>query len=124
MRFFVILTVLICIAFPGFSQSANQERFKALSTSMERTVTSSHDKLENFNDLVAEDGKTKNFTAYQRKYQTLSKALNESEAKLNFLIRTNDRASRIKAERDNYERLVKQMEDLKAEYDDWMNKSG
>ena len=119
MKFFAALIIFAFAAFPGFSQTANSQRFKALADSMERTATNSRDKLAEFDDLVADDGATKNYTQYRRKYDSMTNALRQSETRLDFLIRTYDRGSKIKKERDNYERLVKQMEDLNSEYANW-----
>ena len=121
MRFFALI-ILVGLAFPGFSQSDNQERFRALGVSIDRSVSSNNDKLAQYDDLISNDGNTKNYTAYRRKYESLSRALKESESRLDFLIRTNDRTSKIKAERDNYERLIKQMENLKSDYDGWLRR--
>ena len=123
MKFFAVFIIFVCLAFPGFSQSANSQRFSALGDSINRTASNSRDKLADYDDMVSDDGNTKNYTAYKRKYDSLSRSLGESESRLNFLIRTNDRASRIKSERDNYERLVNQMDQLKSDYDNWLSKT-
>ena len=143
MKLFAALIIFAWLAFPGFSQNANsqnansqnsgsdnttappthQQRWKALGDTISKTASNSKDKLADYDDQVADDGNTKNYTDYKRKYDTLSKALSESESRLDLLIRTNDRRSRIKAERDNYERLGKKMDDLNSEYDSWLQKT-
>ena len=133
MKFFAALIIFAWIAFPGFSQNANsqntnappthQQRWKTLGDTISRSASNSKDKLADYDDQVTDDGNTKNYTDYKRKYESLSRALGESEARLDLLIRTNDRRSRIKAERNNYERLGKKMDDLKSDYDSWLQKT-
>ena len=122
MKLFSAFIIFTFLAFPGFSQSSSKERFQTLGVSIDRSVSSNNDKLAYYDDLVSDDGNTKNYSAYRRRYESLSRALNESESRLNFLIRTNDRTSKIKKERDNYERLIKEMENLKSEYDSWLSR--
>ena len=119
-KFFVVFAVFVCVALPGFSQSANSQRFKALSDSMDRTLSISNSKLENYDLDMTDSGNTKTYTSYNRKHEALKRALNESEMKLDLLIRTNDKTSTIKDERDHYESLVKQLEALKSDYDSWL----
>ena len=123
MKFFTAFIIFAWLAFPGFSQSSNQERFKTLGDSIARASTGSNNKLASYDDLISDDGNTKNYTVYKRKYDSLSRALHESESRLDFLIRANDRRSSIKKERDNYERLTKQMEQLKSDYNDWLSRT-
>ena len=120
MKYFAVFVIFTCLVFPGFAQSANSQRYKTLGDSITRTVSNSNDKLADYNDQVADDGNTKSYTNYKRRYDSLSRALHESESRLDFLIRTNDRTSKIKAEKDTYERLIKEMEDLKSDYDNWL----
>ena len=123
MQYFAVLILSICIAFPVFSQNSNnnRERFRNLSDSMGQTVSNSSSNLEYYDEMTADSGNSKNYAYYSRKHDFLSKALKESEARLDLYIRTNDRPSIVKAERNNYERLIKQLESTKNEYDDWLS---
>ena len=120
-RFFVFL-VLICLAVPVFSQndSANTQRYNALSDSMGTTINKSNVLLEDFNSQIKDDGDIKVYTSYKRKYESMVKALQESEFLLNLYLRTNDRTAIIKAERDNYENLIKQLQQVKSEFDNYL----
>ena len=121
MRYLVVFVLFACLAVPGFSQeSDSQQRFKTLGDSMGRTASNSTSKLEYYDDLILDDGNAKTYTNYTYKYNSLSKALRESEARLDFLIRAHDRNSKIRAERDNYEKLSKQMAEMKSDYDNWL----
>jgi len=120
MKFFIAFVILICVAFPGFSQSANSDRFQALSDSMERTISSSSSKLESYDELSLDSSSTNTFIRYNRRYDNLREALRDSESRLDLLIRTNDRPSLIREERDNYERLLDNLKSLKSDYDSWL----
>ena len=121
MKLFSVIIFLACLVFPVFSQSPNSERYRAFGETLSRTAANSTDKLAYYDDLVADDGNTKNYTDYRRKYESLSGAMSRSEARLDFLIRTNDKASVIKEERDHYEKLSNQMNDLNSEYSSWLS---
>ena len=120
MRTFFVFAIFICVTFQGFSQNASSDRYKSLSDSMGRTISSSNSKLETYDEMTKDNGVGKSYSYYNRKHESLKKALGESEKRLDLLIRTNDRNSVIKEERDNYEELVKHLEDLKSEYDKWL----
>ena len=120
MKKILIFAIFICIAFPVFSQNANRDRFKALSDSMGRTISSTTSKLENYDEMTAENGETKTFTYYNRRHEAIKQALNDSERRLDLLIRTNDRHALVMEERNNYESLLKRLEDVKSEYDNWL----
>ena len=87
---------------------------------MGRTIEASNSKLENYSQDSSDSENMKTYTSYRRKYESLSNALKSSEMRLDTLIRTNDKASRVKDERDNYENLLKQLQDSKSEYDNWL----
>ena len=120
MKAFFVFAVFVCVTFPGFSQNASSDRFKALSDSMGRTISSTTSKLETYNDMVLDNGNIRNYSSYNQKFEVLKQALGESERRLDLLIRTNDRISVIKEERDNYEKLSKELESLKSDYDNWL----
>jgi hypothetical protein len=119
MKFLITVVLSLCIVFPVFSQSSGAQRYSALGDSIGITLTRSNSKLANYNSMIQDDGNNKVYTSYKRKFEVLVSALNESEARLNLLLRTNDRTTIIKEERDNYEDLIGQLQALKSEYDSW-----
>jgi len=120
MKFFITFVILVCVVFPGFSQSASSDRFKALSDSMDRTINSSSSKLESYDELSLDSSNTNTFMRYNRRHEVLKEALGDSESRLDLLIRTNDRPSLIREERDNYENLLNNVKSLKSDYDSWL----
>ena len=120
MKYLAVFILFICLPITVFSQDAKNQRFQALSDAMANTVTTSTSNLEHYDDLIHDDGNTKNYLEYARKHRSLLKALNESETRLNFSIRTNGAYGTIRDERNKYEGLVHQAEDLKANYDEWL----
>ena len=122
MKKFLIFFIFICFVFPAFSQnqSANAQRYNSLSDSMGTTLSKSNVLLEDFNSQIKDDGDIKVYTSYKRKYESLTKALQESEFLLNLYLRTNDRTATIKAERDNYESLINQLQQVKSEFDNYL----
>ena len=122
MKYVTIFIVLACLLIsPVFSQNKNQTRYKALSDSMDRTLSSSKTKLDNYTEEMNNSGNMKTYSSYNQKYNTLVQSLNEAEIRLDLLIRTNDRTVDIKEERDYYESLIKRLESTKSDYDSWMN---
>jgi hypothetical protein len=87
---------------------------------MGKNLSASNSNLQYYDEVISDTGDTKTYTDYYRRFEIVAKALNESESRLDLLIRSNDRPNRIKDERDYYERLIKQMDALKAEYDSWL----
>ena len=122
MRPFFVFVILFCLVFPCFSQSAHVERFNALGESINRTLTASNYNLELYSQDASDSENLKTYNNYRRKYESLSNALKSSEMRLDKLIRTNDKPVYIKAERDNYESLIKELQALKDEYDAWLRK--
>ena len=121
MKYFAVFVILIGLAFPVFSQNtALNRRFTALGDSMNSTISSSTATLADFNSQIKEDGEIKMYTSFLRKYNYLAKALQDSEQKLNLLLRTNDRTVYITDERDNYEDLVKQLQSVKSDFDTYL----
>ena len=120
MKFFIAFMILVCVVFPGFSQSAASDRFQALSDSMDRTINSSNSKLESYDEFSSDSSNTNTFMRYNRRHEVLREALGDSESRLDLLIRTNDRPSLIKEERDNYENLLNNLKSLKSDYDSWL----
>jgi hypothetical protein len=121
MKYFAVFVILAGLSFPVFAQnSALNRRFTALSDSMNSTITTSTATLADFNSQIRDNGEVKMFTSFLRKYNTLTNALQESESKLNLLLRTNDRTVFITDERDNYEDLLKQLQSVKSDFDTYL----
>jgi len=120
MKPFFVFILLVCLAFPCFSQSANTERFNALSDAMGRTLDAAKTNLENYDQDTTDSENMKTYLQYRRRYESLSSALKSSEARMDKLLRTNDKPARIKAERDRYEKLVNELQSAKSDYDSWL----
>ena len=120
MKYFFVLILLICVVFPCFSQTTASERFQALSDAMGRTLENSNYKLQNYNEDAIGSENMKTYQLYRRKHESLSNALKDSEKSVELRIRTNDKAAVIKKERDHYEKLIKDLQTTKDEYDSWL----
>ena len=120
MRFFIIFSILVCIAFPVFSQNASQQRFSALSDSMGTTISRSTDTLADYDANITDNGNIRTYTSYKKTYEYYVQALRESEGRMELLFRTNDRTSRQLEERNNYEKLIQQLQSIKSEYDNFV----
>jgi len=121
MKYFAALVILVGLAFPAFSQNAAlTRRFTALGDSMNSTITASTSTLADFNSQIKDNGEIRTYTTFLRKYNFLAKALQDSETKMNLLLRSNDRTSFITDERDNYEDLIKQLQAVKTDYDAYL----
>ena len=118
MKYFAVFVILVGLAFPVFSQNtALNRRFTALGDSMNSTISSSTATLADFNSQIKDNGEVKMYTSFLRQYNYLAKALQDSESKLNLLLRTNDRTIFITDERDYYEDLIKQLQAVKSDFD-------
>ena len=117
----IFLVILICFAVPVFSQNqnrnANADRSQALSDAMENSIKRNKDKLEGFDEEISGTGSTKTYSVYKRKYDSIIRAMNDSEYRFNLYVRTNDTKAKIQSERDRYEELLNDLESLKSEYD-------
>jgi hypothetical protein len=121
MKYFAVLVILVGLAFPVFSQdSALNRRFTALGDSMNSTITTSTSTLADFNSQIKDNGEIRMYTTFLMKYNYLAKALQDSESKMNLLLRTNDRTVFVIDERDNYEDLIKQLQTVKTDYDAYL----
>ena len=120
MKIFIGFVIFSCLAFPAFSQSPSVQRFRTLSESMGTTITRSNTALADFDERSGNDGTFRAFTSYRVKYDDLVVALQESEHRMNLLLRSNDRFENIKQERDRYDSLIRQLEAVKTEYDNWL----
>ena len=122
MKIFIGVMIFTCLAaFPVFSQDTDAERYKALSDSMGSSVSRSTDRLANYDSMSGDDGSLRTYSLYRKRHDELVSALRESEIKLDRLFRTNDRTRFIKQERDNYERLLVELQSVKSEYDAWLS---
>ena len=120
MKFFGVLIIFMFLAFPCFAQNANSDRYQSLSDTMGNTISRSQSNLDNYNMDLRDSGNNGSFASYNDKYNSLSRRLKESEARMDLYTRTNDKTSTIKAERDKYEDLINQLESLKSDYDNWL----
>ena len=120
MKIFLGFVIFSCLAFPVFSQSPNTQRFRTLSDSMGTSITRSTATLADFDERSASDGSVRTYTTYRVKYDKLVEALGESEVRMNLHLRSNDRFEIIKAERDIYDSLIKELEAVKSDYDNWL----
>ena len=121
MKYFAVFVLLSALAFPVFAQNtALTQRFNALSESMGTTVTKATSTLADFDSQIKEKGDTNVYVTYLRKHDYLVEALDESEGRFKLLIRTNDRNVRLGAERDTYESLLKQLQSVKSDFDNYV----
>jgi len=119
MKYVIAFVLLTGLLFPVFSQNTN--RFRTLSDSMGNSVQRNNTKLANFDEQITDNSNAKTYTTYRNRFEGLTRALNDSELRLNMLIRTNDKPAKIKDERDFFEGLVKQLETMKSDYDSWLS---
>ena len=120
MRFFIIFSILVCIAFPAFSQNASQQRFSALSDSMGTTISRSNETLADYDSHITDNGNIRMYTEYKKRYEFFVQALRDSEGRMDLLFRTNDRTSRQLEERNTYENLIQQLQAIKTDYDNFV----
>jgi hypothetical protein len=115
--------IFVCLAFPVFSQSQSPyaEEFSDLSGSLEAAISRSTAILADYDTKSGDDGDYKIYSSYRKRYDDIVKALRESEAKMDLLFRTSDRADYVKKERDNYDALLNQLQTVKSEYDTWLS---
>jgi hypothetical protein len=118
MKYFAVLVILAGLAFPVFAQnSAITQRFNALSESMGTTVSKSSSILEDFDSQIKDNKDVVIYTNYVKLFNFLASELQESEQKLNLMLRSNDRAAYIAEERDNYESIIKRLQAVKSDFD-------
>jgi hypothetical protein len=125
MKYFTVFVILIGLAFPVFAQNTTQNsaitrRFSALGDSMNSTISSSTSTLASFDSQITDNSDVRVYTTYLRKYNYLADKLQESEIKVNLMLRSNDRTNYILAERDNYEDLIKQLQSVKSDFDTYL----
>ena len=120
MKGLVVFALFVCPVFLVFSQDPNASKFRDLSASMGTTVSNSNSTLRNFDTTMTNNDHFVTYTSYKMQHDKLVKALRESEILLNRLITSNAPETTRKEERDKYERLTKKLEEVKAEYDKWL----
>ena len=123
MKVFIGFVIFVCLAFPVFSQSESPhaDDFNALSNSLDSSISRSTTVLANYDSWSSNDGEFKMYSSFKKRYDDTVKALRDSEAKMDLLHRTYDRADYVKRERDNYEDLLNQLKTVKTEYDSWLS---
>ena len=122
MKIFIGFVIFVCLAFPVFSQSQSPyaDQFNGLSESLEAAISRSTSVLADYDSRSNNDGDFKMYSSFKKRYDDIIKALRESEAQMDLLHRTYDRADYIKKERDNYNDLLTQLQSVKTEYDSWL----
>ena len=123
MKVFIGFVIFVCLAFPAFSQSQspNADLFSALSNSLDSSISRSTSVLADYDSWSNDDGNFKMYSSYKKQYNDIVKSLRESEARMDLLHRTYDRADHIKRERDNYNDLLTQLQAVKDAYDNWLS---
>jgi hypothetical protein len=121
MKILVAFAIIVFLAFPVFSQDHKLPEYQMLSTDMGSSITSSNNVLGNFDLRLLNNDQYVTFNVYKGQYNNLVIALEQSEERLNRLIKANARESTLKEERDNYERLIKKLQSVKSEFDSWLS---
>ena len=119
MRFFVCLIIFACLACPVFSQNANEDRYQALSDSIDFTLETSRSNLEDFDQDLQDSGSNNSYASYRGKYRSIVRRMGETEERIDLLTRTNDKTSLIRRERDRYENLINELEQVQSDYNSW-----
>ena len=124
MKKLVVFALLICVAFSVYAQSQStnvqQQRYRALSDAMGTTLTRNTQSLADFDVRMGGSASTRGYTYYFREHNVLSSALRQSEFRLNFLLNNNAHSAVINEEHVNFEGLLKALEALKTNYDNWL----
>ena len=121
MKLFVTFLLLTCLAFPALSQSqAQMTRYRQLGDNMENTLSRSNTRLQEFDSRILDNGHARMFTNYRLRFEDLTRSLRTSELLLDQFIRSNDRAEHIRRERDNYEGLIQELQEVRTDYDGWL----
>ena len=121
MKLLISSVVLFALVLPVFSQDTGAQRYKSLSDTMGTTVSSSNDKLKDFDQRMVYNGNGKVYASYKQRYDSLYRSLQESEIRMNRLIQSHDYSDSLKQERGRYENLLRRLESVKSEYDNWLN---
>jgi len=120
MKLLFFTIILFAFTFSAFSQAANIQRYRALGDAIGLTLERGNAALEDFNSRVRDDGTTLRYTRFLRQHRDLANALHDSEWRLNFLLRGSAHRTLITEEHANFEDLIRQLDALKTEYDNWL----
>ena len=120
MKIIIFSLVLFSLAFPVFSQDASAQRRTALSEAMNATITRSTTALADFDSRITVDATARVYAAYFRRHSFLAADLHESGAKLDLLLRGNAHTTILREERNTYERLLRELEAVKTDYENWL----
>ncbi|GHV69665.1 hypothetical protein AGMMS49928_12880 [Spirochaetia bacterium] len=120
MKFIVAVLVFASVVFPVFSQDSNTSKYKSLDDTMGNTISSSNSQLSEFDKLMSYNGNGKMYASYKQKYDSLTKSIQNQEIKLKRMLQAHDNTGNLKKERDVYENLIKRLEAVKSEYENWL----
>ena len=120
MKFFIIAILFACLIAPIFGQDAYAEVYQSLNESMGTSISHSTESLENFDRQIVHENQGKVYASYKIRYQALSRALQESEITMERLIRFQATPAHLRDERNRYESLLRQLENLRSDYDTWL----
>ena len=124
MKFIFGIIIFTCLSLPVFSQRPiqvdNTQRNQNFGDSIETVLTRSNNNLRAFDHLIDAGRDSITFSELRRRYESLSTALFESELHLHFLIRSNSRIADIRGERDNYQRLINELETLQNDFETYL----
>ena len=120
MKILITITLLACLALTAFSQDPNSQRFDALSNSMDNTLTRSNNRLANYDEQMNFGGNSREYSTFKLKFDSISHSMRTVEERIEHMLRSNARPSHIERERNIYATLIRQLEEVKAEYENWM----
>ena len=121
MKFILGIIVFTFLSLPVFSQQVDTvQRARNLESSVDTVLTRSNNNLRGFDQLIAAGHDTVTFSVLRRRHESLTHALGESEIHLHYLIRTNSRMADITAERNNYQRLINDLQSLKTDLENYI----
>jgi hypothetical protein len=121
MKYLVVFVILAGLAFPVFAQdNAATQRFNTLTGSMGNSITNATATLKDFDYQIKEKGDINVYTSYLKRYDFLVTALQESESRFKLLMRTGDRNANIEAERNQFEEILKQLQSVKSDLDNYL----
>ena len=117
MKVLLVSVFLACLVFPIFPQDA---MLRSLSDTIGSTISMGNETLSSLDQMMNDNANAKAFATYRARYESITRAMQESEFRLNRLIQSNSRIAVIREERDKYENFIIQLESIKSEYDDWL----
>ncbi|GHU05300.1 hypothetical protein FACS1894147_11340 [Spirochaetia bacterium] len=120
MKFLAAVLVFACVVFPVFSQDSNAPKYRSLDETMGNTISATNSQLSEFDKLMTYNGNAKVYASYKQQYDSLSKSIQSQEIKLKRMIQSYDNTGNLKKERDMYETLIRKLEAIKSEYENWL----